>query len=775
MARFLAVFLLPALFNQAFCLQCNTCHGEYNCIGENVTCENPSASCTTSVRKAYVSFLEFQSVRKGCAQQLYPPESISIKSHLMSLSYQARFCAEDGCNNETYFVSHLPPANHMRCHTCASQGAWCPEIARTQISCSGDQDQCVDLTILGKLGQYSNVKMKGCASLKRCEDTLSFYSGRRTIHASCCNSPLCNTFSTDFHVLSEAPNGLECYSCVDDDGSGSRCSTQAMSKVQCTGIHSMCLEGVGNSRKAGRDLGLVTFKGCASPAMCQSSLLGLVQELDNTDVLCCQGSLCNNRIVNGKVTEARIPADSMDIEEAPACIKPSPAPSGVTPIPDCAYTEEKEDDSVVSVHPSAGIHIEKGTDVNERENNEKLVTENNTMSHFSHHDDDSITHKDTINENISEGSSQGNATSPSGVPESDLITGDGSSATTNLDKSNPGASTASSGNHGNVVVLIPVVVSRRNNTTTSSTTSSSTEATTGNRILGGSNANDEIDDEECETEVEGMTTGEHFMAAKESNHDGSTSTPRSTIVPVGAHSDAGIFVEGTNQDASAYHSSSNQGDHGAGVFTREGSAQVPATDSAGSYVDRGHNVHAHGRDDERFTVDANHTPRPGHSTVDNHGATSGENFFGGSPPPQPGHVSDIVIPIPFVVSKDNDSFITKDNNVANTNSPVSTSGPDRDMLVSGAGVGTARPKNKVPCKRPGSQRRPGAKLESSDATNKRISEDIFTRDGATSLFRDTKNSSHSGGGKDNPNSGSFSLLSNLSLFLLSLLMVALLH
>ncbi|XP_008111996.2 uncharacterized protein LOC103279306 [Anolis carolinensis] len=774
MARFLAVLLLPALFNQAFCLQCNTCHGEYNCIGENVTCENPYASCTTSVRKAYVSFLEFQSVRKGCAQQLYPPESISIKSHLMSLSYQARFCAEDGCNNETYFVSHQPPANHMRCHTCASQGAWCPEIARTQISCSGHQDQCVDLTILGKLGQYSNLKIKGCSSLKRCEDTLSFYSGMRTIHASCCNSPLCNTFSTDFHVLSEAPNGLECYSCVDDDGSGPGCTTQAMSKVQCTGIHNMCLEGVGNSRKAGKDLGLVTFKGCASPAMCQSSLLGLVQELDNTDILCCQGSLCNNRIVNGIVTEARIPADSMDIAEAPECIKPSQAPSGVTAVPDCAYTEEKENDGVVSVHPSAGIHIEEETNVNERENNGKLVTENNTMSHFPHHDDHSITHKDTITENISEGSSQGNAASPSGAPGSDLITGDGSSAATILDKSNPGASTTSSGNHGNVVVLIPVVVSRRNNTT-----SSSTETTTDNRILARSNTNDEIDYEECEEEVEGMTTGEHFMAAKESNHDGSTSTPRSTIVPVEAHSDAGIFVEGMNRDESAYLPSSNQGGHGAGIFTREGSTHASATDPAGSSnVVHGHNVHAHGRDDGRFTVDettANHAPGPGDSTVDNHGATSGENFFGGSPPLQPGRVSDTIIPIPFVVSKDNDSFITEGNNVANTNSPVATSGPDRDILVSGAGAGTARPKNKIPCKRPGSQRRQGAKLVSSDATNKRVSEEVFTRDGVTSLFSDTKNPSHSGGGKVNPNSGSLGLLNNLNLFLLSLLMVALLH
>ncbi|KAH0631432.1 hypothetical protein JD844_005758 [Phrynosoma platyrhinos] len=759
-------------------LKCNTCHGEYDCIGENVTCEDPSASCITSVRKAYVSFLEFQSVRKGCARQLYPLESVSINSHLMSLSYQARYCVEDGCNNETYFVSHPPPTNHMRCHTCASQGAWCPEIARTQISCTGDQDQCVDLSITGKLGQYSNLKLKGCANLQRCEDTLSFYSGKRTIHATCCNSPLCNGFTTDFHVLNEAPNGLQCYSCVDDDGSGSGCSEQTMSKVQCTGIHNMCLEGIGNSRKAGRDLGLVTFKGCASPAMCQSSLLALVQELDNADVMCCQGSLCNNRIVNGVITEAKIAADSADTTETPECIKPTPKPSRITPVPDCVYTkgEEEEDDSMVSVHPSAGSHIEKETidNVNEEESNKNVVTESNTMSHSPDHDDHSVTHEHTVNENLSEGSSQGNTASPMGATGFDHVAGDASSATTNLDKSDSGASTTSSAHHGNVVVLVPVIISRRNNT------ASSTETSTNSRIVASSSTDNESEDEECETEEEDMTTGEHFIAAKESNRDGSTSNPRSTVVPTGGNSNAGIFVEGMNQDESTSHPASTQGGRNADVFI---------TGNAGSSnVVHGHTVHGHGREDERFIMDestTNHSPRPGHSTMSSHGVTSGESFIGDNHTPQPDHansvsslddVIDAILPIPYIVPEDNDSFHTEDKNVAgtpavaNTNSPIATSSP-----VSGAGAGTTRPKNKVPCKRPRSQSQPNAKLRSSAASNKQVGEEILTRDGATTLFSDTKNPGHSGGGKVNLDSGTLGLVSNLGVFSLTFLLVALLH
>nr|XP_056702316.1 urokinase plasminogen activator surface receptor-like [Euleptes europaea] len=153
MARTLAVLLLSVLLSQAFCLQCNTCQGEYDCAGETITCKDPWASCTTSVRKASVSFMDFQTVKKGCARQLFPYESISLNSHMMALSYQSRFCSEDGCNNETYFVSHPAPANHMRCHTCATQGPWCPEGARTQISCVGDQDQCINLDVTGHMGK----------------------------------------------------------------------------------------------------------------------------------------------------------------------------------------------------------------------------------------------------------------------------------------------------------------------------------------------------------------------------------------------------------------------------------------------------------------------------------------------------------------------------------------------------------------------------------------------------------------------------------------------
>lgn len=65
-----------------------------------------------------------------------------------------------------------------------------------------------------------------------------------------CFCPPCSCLS-DFHVQNQAANGLECFSCVDGDSSATGCSSKSVAKVQCTGIHTMCLEGIGRSRKGG--------------------------------------------------------------------------------------------------------------------------------------------------------------------------------------------------------------------------------------------------------------------------------------------------------------------------------------------------------------------------------------------------------------------------------------------------------------------------------------------------------------------------------------------
>uniref|UniRef100_A0ACB8FRZ2 Uncharacterized protein n=1 Tax=Sphaerodactylus townsendi TaxID=933632 RepID=A0ACB8FRZ2_9SAUR len=657
---------------------CNTCQGEYDCVGETVTCKEPWASCSTSVRKASVSFMDFQTIKKGCARQLFPQESISLNSHMMSLSYQSRFCSEDGCNNETYFVSHPAPANHMRCHTCATQGPWCPEGARTQISCVGDQDQCINLDITGNVGPFSNMKLRGCANFPRCEDTLSFYSGTRTIHATCCDTPLCNSFTPDLHLHAQATNGLECYSCADGDGSGSGCSDKTISTVQCTGIHNMCLEAIGKSRKGNKDLGLMTFKGCASESMCQSSLLALVQELDSTEVLCCQGSLCNTRIVNGMVTESRVDPDSPDFSEDDECAAPSSttSPSGQATRPGCVYRDEKGEVEVVHAPPES--HVDNGTSTAAHDgtlafnstSHENEAIASNATSTLLHPGNVAMDDHDS-HEDLFTGYSDVETASPEGAKASGHVSTGVSSATTNLDKK---VDITSASNHGNVVVLVPIIVPKR--TTAITTASSSSSGAINSKEVMGMSNNDEAEFEECEGEDKGISTGEHFIASKERNA-ASTQSTENTVVHGGDHSNAGVFTA-----------------------ERHGSTHAPAT-AENTNVDNSHTVHSNG--------------------------ITGGNF-----------------------------------------------NPDEEALVSGSSVGTTHPKNKTPCKRPGSQRPPGVNLMSSPEAEKRVMGEHLTRNDAIHPERSLPGKTHFPD-KTNTYSAAFGLTANLGLFSLTLFLATLLH
>ncbi|XP_075763565.1 urokinase plasminogen activator surface receptor-like [Pelodiscus sinensis] len=301
MARGLALIPLLALLAPGCGLRCKSCRGELGCPEEvEVTCGPGETSCRTAVRSAAVTFLRFQTVSKGCARHARPDEALALSSHLLALSYRARHCQGDACNAASLAPEPATP-NQLRCHACTSQGAWCPLSARTQLGCTGSQDQCLDLDVTGTLGEFANTKLKGCASLSRCQDGLGFHSSSRAIQARCCSTPLCNHQDTDFHTEAKLHNGLQCYSCADEDEIG--CTVSSMTTMSCVGQHNMCLEGIGRSHSGGAGSVLVTFKGCATPAMCQSSLLALVQELDDAEVFCCTGSLCNTRIMNGHVAE----------------------------------------------------------------------------------------------------------------------------------------------------------------------------------------------------------------------------------------------------------------------------------------------------------------------------------------------------------------------------------------------------------------------------------------------------------------------------------------
>lgn len=451
--------------------------------------------------------------------------------------------------------------------------------------------------------------------------------------------------------------------------------------------------------------------------MCQSSLLALVQELDNADVMCCQGNLCNDRIVDGVVTQRIVPADSADTTTVAECA--TPTPSGTAPNPDCIYDDEDEDSAVVAHVPagadlSPGSHVdnEMAHKVNEKEGSESLVNEGDR-----NHSTTAGEH--VVNENIVGDHTEGHTVSPAGNTDSEDMAVGSSSAATNLDESNAGTNATSSGNHGSVVVLVPVVVPKKNATSATATTtsSSSSETSGGNMVVVASS-----DDEECEAEEEAISTGQQFMAGKEANREDSAATHPS-----------GVFYESETRPHGSAHSPAT-GTTGNTNVDHTGHA----TTSSETFAVGGNHGDASG---EHVTVDGS-TPQPGHATS---GSTTGGKVEAGAP---------VVI---------------------TANAPAATSSPDGAVLVSGAAAGTPRPKKKIPCKRPGPQSRPGVNLASAPGAESRGVEDTATKNPEPSLFSDAKQPELNAGGKGSLDNGALGLVSNLGLFCFTLLLAALLH
>ncbi|XP_077196975.1 uncharacterized protein LOC143838975 [Paroedura picta] len=510
----------------------------------------------------------------------------------------------------------------------------------------------------------------------------------------------------------------------------------------------MCLEGIGKSRKGHKDLGIMTFKGCASEAMCHSSLLALVQEIDDAEILCCQGNLCNTRIVNGVVTEFRVSDESPDLSEDEECSATAASTPGNAASPACGYKNE-EDEAV----PSPGSHASNKTstvDHNDILADNTTGHENNTTAGnpvtTSLHPGEVAVDEQEFYDDLFTGYYEVETASPIGDSASEHHATGGSPSTTNLDRNNlPGAGNTSSSNHGNVVVLVPIIVPKRNvtATTTLSSSSFSFEATNTNDVVGA--AHD--DDVECEEEEKDISPREHFTAYKE--HQGaSTQSPRSTVVLGGDHSSTGVFTT-----------------------ERHGSTHSPATGTAESTnVGHSHFVHSQG-------TTSKHSPRPGLSGASSPGATNvvatgGENFVaGGSTPP-----ANTVLPIPYITTKENDTFATGSANPSMTDAsvPAANNNPDREALVSGSEVGTSRPKNKIPCKRPGTPKQPGVNLMSSPEAEKQVMGDSTSWNEADHPQRSVPGKTHFPD-KTNPYSGAFRLATNLGLFSLTLFLAALLH
>uniref|UniRef100_UPI00398F1810 uncharacterized protein isoform X2 n=1 Tax=Pristiophorus japonicus TaxID=55135 RepID=UPI00398F1810 len=172
--------------------------------------------------------------------------------------------------------------------------------------CSPAEDTCRSDTclILTARETYDNTTRllvsKSCGS---CSEPLSFSSGVVSISQTsrCCTSDLCNRYMTA-EPPNTTQNGMECRGCF--NSSSASCSDNEQT-VKCVGSETRCINFTGYQHLV--PIGPTFFaRGCASEDACRHTFAFqhfsiMVIELPE----CCAGYLCNTRIADTQIENAR--------------------------------------------------------------------------------------------------------------------------------------------------------------------------------------------------------------------------------------------------------------------------------------------------------------------------------------------------------------------------------------------------------------------------------------------------------------------------------------
>ncbi|XP_073458030.1 uncharacterized protein [Aquarana catesbeiana] len=280
----LLVFIVPAK-----ALKCHSCLGTLKeCKLKEVTCPGSNDTCGSSLMVVKSFPFKENSVLKGCVSSKTPHRNISLSpSAIVKLTLEENTCDTDLCNKETIQVPEAKE-NDLNCYSCISSGKDCNSDTISNLKCRGQQDKCLDIFVLGNLGDVTNTNLKGCGEMN-CSGSLMYTSRQSSVFVKCCNENFCNS-EIGFKQPDQTPNGLECISCntIEDESCSPLNST-----TQCYGSLTSCYELAGINMQGGKPT-LAMLKGCATPNMCDSLVLPLLANLRGSRIRCCNGSHCNN-------------------------------------------------------------------------------------------------------------------------------------------------------------------------------------------------------------------------------------------------------------------------------------------------------------------------------------------------------------------------------------------------------------------------------------------------------------------------------------------------
>ncbi|CAM4679399.1 unnamed protein product [Lepidochelys olivacea] len=294
--------LLGALLSQAAALRCYSCDGDRSCQ-EMEDCGEQQGQCRTTALTMISRSGVSDRIQKGCDVQGKPNNSISFVSHGQIVMLAEEHCATDLCNQGVpKALSSFPSNASLDCLSCSSSDHSCSSPSLMRIRCLDPRQQCVDIAAISTPDEFpqDERRIKGCGQISRCQEPLGFHNQDSFYLLQCCNSSLCNN---DAHDYQESPlplNGVTCFACEGNSSHG--CTPENITRLQCQGPMTHCMEAVGSHALRGPG---AMLKGCATPAWCDAPYTSIYKRLAGVQARCCRGNFCNSRIQAGALPPAR--------------------------------------------------------------------------------------------------------------------------------------------------------------------------------------------------------------------------------------------------------------------------------------------------------------------------------------------------------------------------------------------------------------------------------------------------------------------------------------
>ncbi|XP_061453160.1 urokinase plasminogen activator surface receptor-like [Rhineura floridana] len=293
-------FFLSLMVTHVIGLQCYACNGDSNCQ-ETEDCEEYQEQCSTTVMTILTRSKISSYFLKGCDVSGKPNSSISHLSGNQVVFLTEEHCGTELCNEGTLDVLDALTArgrqrSALHCYSCSSSDKNCFNASLAQMRCARPEEDCIDITAFTVPEEFptDEQRIKGCGLLSHCQEPLGFHNQNSFYLIKCCNFSGCNDDRQDYKNTSLPLNGVTCHSCEGNATHG--CSPDDITKVQCQGPMTQCLEASGIHGISGQSS---VVKGCASPSWCDSSYTSVYKNLGALHSRCCTGELCNSWIING--------------------------------------------------------------------------------------------------------------------------------------------------------------------------------------------------------------------------------------------------------------------------------------------------------------------------------------------------------------------------------------------------------------------------------------------------------------------------------------------